>query len=180
MPLATPMRRIRLLGLICIGLVIVSQSGAGVSAFADDAYNAAFLDTHPAGQLLFYGLGAGGVPTSASVVSDIVNIALGGNEFFRGEEKVKLEDIRKLRTRYYMRFMVKDQPGVLATISKILAHYKISIASVKQKEVSKGRVAPIVMLTHQAKEDNLQKALARINNLAIVRQPGQIIRIEDL
>ena len=90
-------------------------------AEVDDAYNAAFLDTVPAGQLLFYGLGAGGAPTSASVISDVVNILLGGNEFFRGEEKVRLKNMSEVVTRYYLRFMAKDKPGVLAAIARILA-----------------------------------------------------------
>jgi homoserine dehydrogenase len=149
-------------------------------AEVDDAYNAAFLDTVPAGQLLFYGLGAGGAPTSASVISDVVNILLGGNEFFRGEEKVKMKNIKEVTTRYYLRFMAKDRPGVLAAIAKILASCKISIASVKQKEVSKGKLAPVVILTHRAKEADLQKALLRIGKLAIVKHPTQVIRIEDL
>lgn len=149
-------------------------------AEVDEAYNAAFLDTVPAGQLLFYGLGAGGAPTSASVISDVVNISLGGNEFFRGEEKVQLKNIKDIITRYYIRFMAKDRPGVLAAIAKVLASCKISIASVKQKEVSKGRAAPVVMLTHRAKEADLQRSLKKIHNLGIVKEPTQIIRIEDL
>jgi len=149
-------------------------------AEVDDAYNAAFLDTVPAGQLLFYGLGAGGAPTSASVISDVVNILLGGNEFFRGEEKVKLKNIKEVTTRYYLRFMAKDRPGVLAAIAKVLASCKISIASVQQREVSKGKLAPVVILTHRAKEADLQKALARIDKLDIVKHPTQVIRIEDL
>jgi len=83
-------------------------------------------------------------------------------------------------TRYYLRFMAKDKPGVLASIARILAGYKISIASVKQKEVNRGRVAPVVILTHRAKEANLQKAIQKISALAIIKQPTQIIRIEDL
>jgi homoserine dehydrogenase len=149
-------------------------------AEVDDAYNAAFLDTHPAGQLLFYGLGAGGTPTSSSVISDIVNISLGSNEFFRGEEKVRLKNIKDVVSRYYIRFMAKDRPGVLAQIAKILAVCEISIASVKQKEISEGRLAPIVMITHKAKEENLQKAMLKIGQLSMIKQPIQVIRIEDL
>ena len=76
--------------------------------------------------------------------------------------------------------MAKDRPGVLAAIAKVLASCKISIASVQQREVSKGKLAPVVILTHRAKEADLQKALARIDKLDIVKHPTQVIRIEDL
>ena len=76
--------------------------------------------------------------------------------------------------------MTQDLPGVLAKIAKILASLKISIASVTQKERKKGKIVPIVMLTHEAKEENIKKALHKIDTLSIVKRPSQIIRIEDL
>lgn len=144
------------------------------------AYNAVRFETQPAGELLFYGEGAGGVPTSSSVISDIVAIASGHKSFMRNEARIKLKNIKDVRSRYYMRCLVLDSPGVLAQISKILASCKISIASVNQKEQSRGRFCPIVMLTHMVKERNMQKALLAIDKLRVVRSPSKIIRIEDL
>jgi homoserine dehydrogenase len=144
------------------------------------AYNAVYLDTQPAGQLLFYGEGAGGVPTSSSVISDIVSIALNEKNVLRKEEKLKFKNIKDVKTRYYIRFMAQDTPGVLAKISKILASLNISIASVTQKERKKGKFVPIVMLTHEAEEDSIQKAIFRIDKLSVIKSPSQIIRIEDL
>jgi len=144
------------------------------------AYNAVYLNTHPAGKLLFYGEGAGGVPTSSSVISDIVSIALDEKGMLRKEEKLSLCDIKDIRARYYIRFMALDRPGVLAKISKILSTYNISIASVTQKERDIHRFVPIVMLTHEAKEDNVHKALSQIDKLSVIKNPSQKIRIEDL
>jgi homoserine dehydrogenase len=143
-------------------------------------YNAVYLDTQPAGDLLFYGQGAGGQPTSSAVISDIVSISLNEKGFARKEEKVRLKNIRDIRARYYIRFMAYDMPGVLAKISKILASLKISIASVTQKERQRRKFVPIIMLTHEAKEDSIRKALSRIDQLPVIKSPSQIIRIEDL
>ncbi|MCM8787013.1 MAG: homoserine dehydrogenase [Candidatus Omnitrophica bacterium] len=143
-------------------------------------YNAVFLETHPAGKLLFYGLGAGGEPTSSSIISDIVNIALQKQKIPQQEEDLKLKSINKIKARYYVRFMAYDRPGVLAQISKILALFKISIASVTQKERNKGRLVPIVMLTHEAYEANIRKAINKIDTLSVIKSPSQVLRIENL
>ncbi|HIE35943.1 MAG TPA: homoserine dehydrogenase [Candidatus Omnitrophica bacterium] len=157
-------------------LIPLEHPLSGVSS----SYNAVYLDTQPAGQLLFYGEGAGGVPTSSSVISDIVGIALNDKSVFRKEKKLDFKDIKKIRSRYYIRFIAQDMPGVLAKTSKILASLDISIASVTQKERKEGKFVPIVMLTHEAKEEAIQKAIAQIDKLPVIKSPSQIIRIEDL
>lgn len=144
------------------------------------AYNAVYFDTQPAGKLIFYGEGAGGPPTSSSVISDIVDLAAGGGRFIRQEEKIRLKNIKDIKTRYYIRFMAQDRPGVLAKISKVLASLNISIASVTQKERKEGKFVPIVMLTHEAGEDNMRKALLKIDKFRVIKSPSQLIRIEDL
>lgn len=145
-------------------------------------FNAVSLDTQPAGELLFYGKGAGGMPTSSAVISDIVNIGLGSKnkEVFRKEKNLPIKNIKEIKMRYYIRFMSLDKPGVLAQVSKILASLNISISSVHQKEKTRGKFVPIVMLTHEAKEENIKKAISRIDNLAIIKNPSQVIRIENL
>jgi homoserine dehydrogenase len=144
------------------------------------AFNAVWLDTHPAGQLLFYGEGAGGIPTSSSVISDIVNVSFRRGIFEAKKHKIHLESINNLKTRYYIRFEACDKPGVLAKISKILAGLNISIASVTQKERNRGKFVPIVMITHEAKEASLRRALTRIDRLDVIKPPSQLIRIEDI
>lgn len=144
------------------------------------AYNAVYLHTQPAGELLFRGEGAGGVPTSSAVISDIVSIATGKGMVIGNEKRVAIQNIKNVRARYYVRFMAQDCPGVLAKISKILASLNISIASVTQKERKRGRVVPIIMLTHEASEDSVKRALIEIDSLKVIRSPSQRIRIEDL
>ncbi|MDD5195007.1 MAG: homoserine dehydrogenase [Candidatus Omnitrophica bacterium] len=144
------------------------------------SYNAVSLDTQPAGKLLFYGLGAGGGPTSSSVISDIVSISLHAESYLRQEEKVIFLKPENIRTRYYIRFMALDKPGVLAQVSRILAAFGISIASVTQKERMKRKFVPIVMITHEAKERDMRRALAKIDNLTSIKSPSQLIRIENL
>jgi len=144
------------------------------------AFNAVWLDAYPAGELLFYGEGAGGVPTSSSVISDIVNISLAKPSFIQERRDIRFVNIGNIVNRYYIRFMAKDRPGVLSKISKILASLDISIASVTQKERKEKNFVPIVMVTHQAKEGNIQKAISRIDKLSVIKGPSQVIRIENL
>ena len=143
-------------------------------------FNAVWLDTYPAGELLFYGKGAGGFPTSSAIISDLVGVEQEKGFFLQKKEKIEIEKISNLKSRYYIRFMAQDLPGVLAKISKILASFKISIASVTQKERRKGKIVPIVMLTHEAEEKDLREAIARIDKLDVIKPPTQVIHIEDV
>jgi len=143
------------------------------------SYNAVYLDTQPAGDLLFYGRGAGGIATSSAVISDIVSMPLDSKVSERQKENIILKNIKSVRSRYYMRFMAHDEPGVLAKVSKILATHHISIASVTQKEKLRRKYVPVIMITHAAKESDMQKALLRIDKLSVIKSPSQIIRIED-
>ena len=81
-------------------------------------------------------------------------------------------------TRYYAHFSAIDNPGVLANIADLLGRHNISIASVVQKERSKANIVPIVMLTHEAKEKDMQAALSRINKLPAIKKKSVIIRLE--
>lgn len=157
-------------------LVSLKHPLSGVSS----AYNAVSLYTRPAGELLFFGEGAGGIPTSSSVVSDIVNIASGNRAFERKEEDIGIMEVKEVKSQYYFRFMVQDKPGVLAAISRILALHSISISFVSQKMRSRGGFVPLVIITHQAREKAVQKAIAKIDKQSMVKSPSQLIRIEEV
>lgn len=148
-------------------------------------YNAIFVKGDLVGENLFYGQGAGAEPTSSAVISDIVAISkrvtrcpkVGEYITFRKDvERVKNMD--DVRTRYYIRFSAIDKPGVLAKISGILAKYKISIASVTQKEKKMSNIVPIVMMTHDAMECDMSKALKEIDALSIIKKKSVRIRVE--
>jgi homoserine dehydrogenase len=149
-------------------------------AETSDAYNAVSIDTDPAGEMLFYGLGAGGVPTSSAVISDIVDIGLHDKGIARAQEKIVFKNIKETRSRYYIRFMAKDKPGALAMVAKILGSLDISIASVTQKEKANRASVPIIMITHEAKESNIKRALEKIDCLPSMASPSQMIRIESI
>jgi homoserine dehydrogenase len=86
----------------------------------------------------------------------------------------------ELRTRYYLRLTVADQPGVLAQISHILGESGISISSVLQKEAHEdAQTAELVIMTHIAREASMQKAMALLNNLDVVQEIGNFLRVEQ-
>ncbi len=155
------------------------------------AYNAFYLIGDAVGKVLMYGLGAGRMPTGSAVVADVVdlarNIAHGsqkrvpplGIDFkeLAPLERCPMED---LTSRYYFRFSAMDRPGVLAKISGVLGEKGISINSVVQKGRDRGGAVPIVMLTHEAREERVRQALEIIDRLDIVSDATVLIRMEDL
>ena len=150
--------------------------------------NAIFIRGNMTGPALLYGKGAGELPTASSVISDIVEIAKNMDDFKKAKNPFKLEfagSVKKVRkihdlvTRYYVRFSVIDKPGVLAGISGVLAKNGISISTVSQKERKKGQSVPLVMLTHEANEGSMQKALRQIDKLSYVTEKSVEIRIEE-
>ncbi len=155
-------------------------------ANVNGVYNAIFVKGDLIGENLFFGEGAGALPTSSAVVSDIVSIAKCISKGARLEKCVafrkdvigmkKMDDIK---TRYYVRFSAIDKPGVLAKISGILGKNKISIANVTQKQRKTAKVVPIVMMTHEAFESNMAKALKEIDGLGIIKKRSVLIRVED-
>ncbi len=155
-------------------------------AKVDGPFNAIYVDGDVTGSTLYYGRGAGSVPTGSAVVSDIVDIArniqkeavgrvptLPGSS---GERKIKKID--DIVSRYYFRFFALDKPGVLSKISGILGNYNISIASVIQKGRRIGEAVPLVVLTHEAKEKDVRRAINEIDRLSVVMDKTVFIRVE--
>lgn len=149
-------------------------------------YNAVLVMSDLAGGILFNGKGAGSMPAASAVVSDIVDVARNMAsaalrrvpEYCRSQSLVKLRRISEIESRYYIRFSAIDKPGVLAKISGILGRYKISIASVAQKERRHAEIVPVVIMTHEAKEHALRMALAKIDRLSVIKAKSIAIRVE--
>lgn len=149
-------------------------------------YNAIFVKGDLIGENLFYGQGAGALATSSAVVSDIIGIAqalsccgkVTGPIAFRKDVK-GIKNMADIRTRFYMRFSAIDKPGVLAKISGILGKHNISIASVTQKEKKSSNIVPIVMMTHEALELDMAKALKEIDGLSAIKKKTVKIRMES-
>ena len=150
------------------------------------AKNAVYVQSYALGPSMYYGAGAGMLPTAMSVVSDMIEI--GRNMFARAAGAGRaprpalasrtLVPIADIRTRYYLRFGVHDQPGVLGQLMTILGAHQISIAQVVQ-DGTRGDNQPVwvVVLTHEAREGDIRAALAETDRLAIVRNPTRLIRI---
>jgi homoserine dehydrogenase len=154
-------------------------------AKVDGVYNAILVEGDLVGQVIFYGQGAGPKATSSAVVSDIIKIAQDINNGKPSAPRLPFASnlmvipMAKVNTRYYMRLSIADQPGVLAQISKILGDHDISIASVIQKETDAStRVAEIVIMTHQAEEQAVQKALKETERLEVVKEVSNFVRVE--
>ncbi|MDP2938210.1 MAG: homoserine dehydrogenase [Candidatus Omnitrophota bacterium] len=151
-------------------------------------FNALYVSSDLAGNLLFYGPGAGQLSAASAVVSDLVDLTQGLKAgMFRPTLNIavdksikKLRRINEIESRYYIRFMTVDKPGVLAKIAGVLAKFGISIASVTQKERKKAQVVPIVMIIHEAKEKDLRSALEIIGRLDIIKEKSVAIRIEEV
>ncbi|MSQ47762.1 MAG: homoserine dehydrogenase [Deltaproteobacteria bacterium] len=155
------------------------------------AYNAIFVQGEALGSSLYFGRGAGGMPTAMSVLADVIEMARNPV----GERGVRvpalgfswkdlrvapLRPIADLQSEYYLRFMAVDRPGVLAKIAGILGAHDISIAAVIQRDRSEGDVTvPLVMRTHQASERNLKAALTLVDQLSMVQGKSVSIRIEE-
>ncbi|MCF6155399.1 MAG: homoserine dehydrogenase [Candidatus Brocadia sp.] len=150
-------------------------------------FNAICITGSAVGETMLYGKGAGQMPTASAVVADLVDVALGraGITFkamktFSGHcEYIPLANVQQFKTRYYLRFSVVDKPGVLAKISGILGKYEISIASVIQHKARENGTVPLVMMTHIAEEGNLQKALAEIKQLDVIKDHTKFLRVEE-
>lgn len=156
-------------------------------ASVDGAFNAIYVSADMVGDMLFYGLGAGQNPTASAVVSDLVSLAqmlnsdnplIGHFDFSQGKSIRHLRKIDQISTRFYIRFMAIDKPGVFSKISGILGKCNISIASVAQKERRRAKIVPVVIITHEAEERSMRVALEKINKLAIVNE-AVAIRIEE-
>ncbi len=159
-------------------------------ANVNGAYNALLVKGDAVGNVLFYGLGAGMMPTGSAVVSDVVDLARnlikGINQrtpalafMLEKREAKPILSMDELEFKYYFRFAAIDQPGVLSSIAGILGKYNISIESVVQKGRELNGAVPIVMLTHEAKEANVKQALKEIEGLDVVKGKPIFIRIED-
>jgi homoserine dehydrogenase len=154
----------------------------------DGVFNAIYVSSDLAGNLMFYGPGAGQYPAASAVVSDIVDLTQDIKAGLFRPTLNSLEDnsisgLRKIdefENRYYIRIMAVDKPGVLAKVAGILSKFGISIASVNQKERLKSQVVPVVMITHEVKEKNMRSALKLIDKLSEIKEKSIAIRIEGV
>ena len=159
-------------------------------ADVDGVFNAIRLTGDFVGPVMLYGRGAGMNPTASAVVGDVMEISrnilagIGGRTAPLGylEERVRnllIKPIGEIISKFYIRFNVVDKPGVIARIAGELGDNNISIESMVQTARSEQESVPIVIMTHEAREMDVRKALADIDSFDFVSEKSNLIRIED-
>jgi homoserine dehydrogenase len=162
-------------------LVPVNSPIGGV----EGVFNAVAADGDFVGQLMVEGRGAGGGPTASATVADLIDIARGQKLPVLGMNTDRLHGSQEIDTSertaaLYIRLSVKEEVGVMAAISSVMAEEEISLESFVQHNSEEGEPVSLVLFTHEAAEEALNKALERINALPVVLEPAQTLRIEAL
>lgn len=159
-------------------------------AAVDGVYNAIVLHGNAVGSVFLQGFGAGMMPTASAVVADVMDICRNINngttrrvpplscadEFVRD---IKIKEMESLEIPYYLRFSVIDKPGALSKITGVLGSHNISILSVMQKDRKIGGAVPLVIVTHNALEREMRRAIVEIEGLDIIHDKVVYIRIEE-
>lgn len=147
-----------------------------------DAFNAVYVEAEAAGQLMFYGRGAGAMPTGSAVVGDIIDVVRNLLQTARGaaesaHRSTPIRPIEELRTQYYVLLDVDDEPGVLAEVARTFGDHEVSIAQVWQEGA--GDAAKLVLITHRARERALRATSEALARVPSVRQVASVLRVES-
>ena len=158
-------------------------------AKVDGSFNAVSIFGSAVGQVMYYGRGAGMMPTASAVVADIIDVALGNSATTfshlnlkpRNEVAPLIDKISTLVSRFYIKIMCKDQPGVIAQWSKVLADHRISISGALQHEgYGPDNTVPVVITTHPTQQKNVTAALKEMKKLDTIGGEPVCIRIVDI
>jgi homoserine dehydrogenase len=183
--------------LLAIAELVGSGADAGVSvrvhpamiprshplASVREAFNAVFVESEAAGQLMFYGPGAGGAPTASAVLGDLVTVARHRLEETRGAGESSYADrvvlpMGETRTRYHLAIDVDDRAGVLAEIASAFAEEDVSIQTLRQE--GRGEDAQLVVMSHEATDAQLSRTVERLRGLSCVREVSSVMRVEGV
>lgn len=152
-------------------------------AAVNDSFNAVFARGNYVGDVMFYGRGAGQLPTASAIVGDIIDIAMhqsrGGTSprMNFGLDTKRIVPMGEVKSQFYLRLDVTDRPGVLAAITKIFGDCGVSISAVTQEEAT-GDAVELVVFSHEVVESAFQKAVAAIRKLDVVVGIRSLIRTE--
>ena len=146
-----------------------------------EAYNAVFVESEAAGQLMFYGPGAGGAPTASAVLGDLVTVARNRREGITGAGESAYADravlpMGEARTRYHVAIDVDDRAGVLATVATAFAEHGVSIRTVHQE--GRDDDAQLVVVSHEATDAQLRATVEHLQQMDIVREVSSVMRVE--
>jgi homoserine dehydrogenase len=148
-----------------------------------EAFNAVFVESEAAGQLMFYGPGAGGAPTASAVLGDLVTVARNRLSGTRGVGESAYADrvvlpMGETHTRYHLAVDVDDRAGVLAEIATAFAQEDVSIQTLRQE--GRGADAQLVVVSHDATDAQLSRTVERLRGLSCVREVSSVMRVEGM
>lgn len=153
-------------------------------ASVKNEYNAVYLYGEAVGETMFYGPGAGSLPTATAVVSDLVatvkNIRLGttGAQVVNNYFEKKLKTLGEQYSQYYMRLKVKDEAGVFSELTKLFHTYEISLKRIIQKPIDTNKSAEIIFITHHTSEENFTNLFEKLSKLDIINEISSYYRVE--
>jgi len=148
-----------------------------------ESFNAVFVEAESAGQMMFYGKGAGGEPTASAILGDLVAVArhrvtggIGPKESDYAD--LKIAQIGQTKTRYLIRLNVADKPGVLESVAHVFASHQVSIQTVRQ--TGAGDKAELIVMTHSSNESSLSATVKDLKNLPVVTDVASVLRVEGV
>jgi homoserine dehydrogenase len=148
-----------------------------------ESFNAVFVEAESAGQMMFYGKGAGGAPTASAILGDLVAVArhkvtggIGPKESDYAD--LKIAQIGQTKTRYLIRLNVADKPGVLESVAHVFASHQVSIQTVRQ--TGAGDKAELIVMTHSSNESSLSATVKDLKNLPVVTDVASVLRVEGV
>ena len=148
-------------------------------ASVNDAFNAVFIEGDAVGDLMFYGRGAGGMPTASAVLGDVidaaVNLRQGTCATVGTLGKARIRAIDEISSEYYLNVEVNDSPGVLSEVAGVFGRHGVSIRSMEQEGL--GSEARLIFITHEAREKDLQATLRELRDLPVVLRVGSVLRV---
>lgn len=151
-------------------------------ATVSGSYNAVFVHADAADDVMFYGRGAGELPTASAVMGDVFEVAKNIVNGFAGStqcgcyKKLPIKKVDDIISRYFLRMEVEDKPGVLATVASVLGNNGVSIAQVVQK-AKEGDFAEIVVVTDHVRERHLKDALLTFKEMSCIKSVSALIRV---
>ncbi|CAB4831925.1 unannotated protein [freshwater metagenome] len=146
-----------------------------------NAFNAIYVESESAGQLMFYGRGAGGAPTASAILGDLVavtrhraysTVGYGESDY----ADLDIAPVGEVKSQYYVRLHVADKSGVLASVAQTFASEEISIQTVRQAGL--GQDAELIVITHSATEASIKGCIKKLTDMAIVSKVESVIRVE--
>ena len=146
-----------------------------------NAFNAVYVESESAGQLMFYGRGAGGAPTASAILGDLVavtrhraysTVGYGESDY----ADLDIAPVGEVKSQYYVRLHVADKSGVLAAVAQTFASEDISIQTVRQAGL--GKDAELIVITHSAAEASLKACVKKLTDMSIVSKVESVIRVE--